>query len=341
MKATLCMAALLGGVLGTWIVHGTRAGSPVVADSGSREPFSFAPGTVTAQGITEGSRPEVALRPEVVGIIARLCVEEDQEVQRGDLLVELDNGVQKADVELARARLEEARSSRERLQNGERQEQRDAAAADVKHKQAVLRLARVIHERSRRSGVAAAEQLEREGYAALQAEAECQKAQAERALVEAPPRAEDLAAATARFRAAAAQLRRAEAELARTQLRAPSPGRILRIYQEPGTLVRPDTAQPILLLADLSRCRVRAFVEELDAFRVRIGQAAVVRADGLPGRDLAGRVKTVLPRMGKRAPASDDPDEYRDVYHREVVIEMEAGVALPLNLRVRAWIRVD
>jgi multidrug resistance efflux pump len=341
MKATLWTALVLIGVLAAWGFHWRSASLVAGPGPAEAELSRSSPTTVAAEGVTEGSRPEVALRPEIIGTIARLYVEENQQVQRGDPLVQLDNEVQKADVELARARLEEARASCQRLQNGERQEQREAAAAELRHKQAMLRQARAIFERTRRSGVASAEQVEHEGYAVLQAEAACQKAQAEKALVEAPARTDELAAATARVSAAEAQLRRAEAELARTCLRAPSAGRILRIYHEPGTLVRPDTAQPILLLADLSRCRVRAFVEELDAFRVRIGQAAVVRVDGLPGRDLAGHVKAVLPRMGKRAPISDDPDEFRDVYHREVLIELDPGAGLPLNLRVRTWIQVD
>jgi HlyD family secretion protein len=341
MKATLWTALVLTGALAAWSFRWYSAGSAASPGPAEAEPSRSFPATVAAEGVTEGSRPEVALRPEIVGPIARLCVEENQQVQRGDLLVELDNEVQKADVELARARLEEARASHERLQNGERQEQRDAAAADVRHKQAVLRLARAVLERSRRSGVASTEQIERESYAVLEAEADCQKAEAQKALVEAPARTDELAASAARVRAAEAQLRRAEAELARTRLRAPSAGRILRIYHEPGTLVRPDNAQPLLLLADSSRCRVRVFVEELDAFRVRVGQAAMVRADGLPGRELTGRVTEVLPRMGKRAPASDDPDEFRDVYHREVLVELDPGAGLPLNLRVRTWIQVN
>lgn len=97
----------------------------------------------------------------------------------------------------------------------------------------------------------------------------------------------------------------------------------------------------MLLLADVSRRRVRAFVEELDVARVRVGQPALVTADGYAGQEFAGRVTVVVPVMGKSGPQSDAPEEYKDVYFREVLIDLDQGADLPLNLRVRVRIRTQ
>jgi multidrug resistance efflux pump len=91
----------------------------------------------------------------------------------------------------------------------------------------------------------------------------------------------------------------------------------------------------------VSKRRVRAFVEELDAVRVRRGQKAVITADGLPGRELHGTVALVLPRMGRRAPQSDAPGEYKDLYFREVLIDLNEAEELPINLRVQVLIDVE
>jgi hypothetical protein len=63
-----------------------------------------------------------------------------------------------------------------------------------------------------------------------------------------------------------------------------------------------------------------------------------VRVDGLPDRALTGQVTAILPRMGQRAPRSDRPEEFKDVYFREVFVTLDAGADLPLNLRVRVRI---
>jgi RND family efflux transporter MFP subunit len=244
---------------------------------------------VAANGIVEGARPEVALRPEVVGNIARIYFRENQVVQAGDLLAELCNDVPKCKVDLARAELNQARASAQQ--------------------------SRSEFDRSQKLGprVVSAEHAEADRSKMLQAQAKVEEAEA--------------------------KLRLAQAELGKTRLTAPIRGRILRVFVEPGEQAGPTTPHPVLLLADDSKRRVRAFIEELDAHRVRVGQRAEVSYDGLPGRHFAGKVAEVLPRMGRRAPQTDAPEEYKDVYFREALIDLEAGAELALNLRVKVVIR--
>jgi hypothetical protein len=80
-------------------------------------------------------------------------------------------------------------------------------------------------------------------------------------------------------------------------------------------------------------------VEELDAPRVRMGQQATVTVDSLPGKQFTGTVRVVLPRMGKRSLQTDAPGEYKDLYFREVLIDLKAGDELPINMRVQTRIR--
>jgi hypothetical protein len=61
--------------------------------------------------------------------------------------------------------------------------------------------------------------------------------------------------------------------------------------------------------------------------------------DGLPGRDFTGKVSAeVLLHMDRDAPHSDAPGEYQDIYHRPVLIDLDGGTELPLNLRVTVTI---
>ena len=144
--------------------------------------------------------------------------------------------------------------------------------------------------------------------------------------------------AQVRRQEAQARLHAAQAALAKTELRAPWAGCVLRVFDEPGAQVGPTSPHPVLLLADVSRRRVRAFVEELDALKVRAGQRAVVTADGLAETEFLGQVRAVWLRMDHDSPRSDTPGEYQDMYHRVVEIDLEDGRELPLNLRVNVRI---
>jgi multidrug resistance efflux pump len=283
----------------------------------------------------------MALRPEVAGVLAVIQFRENQPVSKGVVLFELENECQKVKVALAEADLGLALAQKEKLQNGERAEKRRAMRAAADARKAVYFQAKAENERSEQlvpSRAVSREQADATYYRMQRAKAEWDEAQAELALVEAPARAEEMKAANAKVAGAQAGLRQAQAELAKTQVRAPCDGRVLQVYAEPGEMAGPTTAQPVLLLADLSRRRVRAFVEELDAAKVQVGQKVQVTADGLPGRTFGGKVAVLLPRMGKRSPQSDTPGEYKDVYYREVLIDLNRAEELPLNLRVQTRI---
>ena len=91
--------------------------------------------------------------------------------------------------------------------------------------------------------------------------------------------------------------------------------------------------------SSLSKRWVRTFVEELDVARVKTGQRAEVTCDSLPCKVFAGTVTEVLPRMGKRSLQTDAPSEYKDVYYREVLIDLDAGAELLLHAQVKTRIQ--
>jgi multidrug resistance efflux pump len=169
--------------------------------------------------------------------------------------------------------------------------------------------------------------------------AELDKSKSDLALIEEGTRAEDLEIARRQVESSEAKLQAAEADLAKTRLTALTDGKILRVYGQPGALVSSTSKDPVMILADLSKRRVRASVEELDVGRIEAGQSATVTADGLPGRVLTGKVAVVLWRMGKGGPESDSPTEMKDMYFREVLIDLDGGEDLPTNLRVQVRIQ--
>src|SRR5687767_10723410 len=74
------------------------------ADTSSGQAVSPPPpagSQIMANGVVEGARPEAALRPEVPGTVAVVSVGENQQVKKGEVLLELKNEVQRQQVALA------------------------------------------------------------------------------------------------------------------------------------------------------------------------------------------------------------------------------------------------
>lgn len=333
----LLMAASAAGA-GAWFVGRTGLEQE---NPRPKNTSVYVPNEIAANGIVEGQTPVIELRSELVGTIAAIHRRENEQVTKGCLLVELNNDTQKEQVAVAEAEVAVARAALVRLRNGEQPEKRKALAdaelalkAMYEHAQAKLKRIQTVSDK----GVGSADQLEDALYTLERVRAEYERAKSERALVEAPAREDEVLMAEARIRAAEARLALAKAELARTRLLAPSDGTVLQRFAEPGDMAGPASLHPILVLANLSRLRVRAFVEELDANRVQVGQPATITADGIPDKKFTGVVAQVLPRMGKRGIETNAPGEYRDIYHREVLIDLDPGQSLPVSLRVRVRI---
>ncbi|MGE3806998.1 MAG: efflux RND transporter periplasmic adaptor subunit, partial [Gemmataceae bacterium] len=215
---------------------------------------------VAANGVIEGARREVELRPEVGGMLTRLHVRENQPVQAGALLFEVGNEAQSAQVELARAELEAARVDAEQAESDWRRSTRLVARS-------AMSMESYENDKFRR--------------------ARCE----------------------ARLTEARARLKLAEAELSKTRVVAPFAGQVLQVFVESGASVGPSSPRPVLRLADLSRRRVRAFIEELDMARVQPGQRAIITVDGMPGREFPGTAAERASRMGKTSVSGDSPDE--------------------------------
>ena len=108
------------------------------------------------------------------------------------------------------------------------------------------------------------------------------------ALLRKGPRKEQVEAARARALQARKALDLAETQLGYAELRSPVTGVVLSKAAEPGEVL--PAGAPVVTAADLSTVWVRAYVEETDLGRVKLGQQASVTVDAFPGKSFPGRV---------------------------------------------------
>ena len=106
--------------------------------------------------------------------------------------------------------------------------------------------------------------------------------------------AADLERANAQVKVTAAALNTAQHQLDYVQLTAPNDGIISSRLAEIGEVV--PAGKPVFSLAETSRPWIRAYINETDLSRVRIGQEAEVRVDGLPDKVFKGRLSFISPK---------------------------------------------
>jgi len=213
---------------------------------------------------TVKARRRAKLSPEIGGTVVALPRAEGEAVRAGEVLLRLDDSLQRARLAVAERDLQ-------------------AAAAEVRRVCQIAERAERELERIRGlvpDGIVSADRLDQVESSARAERAACAAAQA--------------AAARAR---AAVDLQRAE--LAKTVLKAPFDGIVAELATEIGEYVTPAPpavpVPPVIDVLDPSSIYVSAPMDEVDAGRLARGLEARVSVDSHRGQTFAGRVRRIAP----------------------------------------------
>lgn len=328
--AILALAgALVGVALGyTQLVHRNDQRPRVIRVSGNFEivdvEVSFKiPGKVEERFVDEG-HSVVAGQP--VARIEDKDIKEEVALRRAEVqaaraqLEELERGSRPEEIAQAEAVVERARAYLRELLAGSRHQEIQAAEAVLGRAGAELERWEADHERQRQlfqRGVISAREYEgvlaafkaaeaqvREAQERLklvkegprpeqiaQARAALKEAEQRLALVREGPRKETIEAARARLDQAKAALKAAETRLGYATVVSPLTGIVLSKNVEPGEYVAPGT--PVITVGDLEHIWLRAYIDETDLGRVKVGQAVRVRTDTYPGKIYHGRISFI------------------------------------------------
>ena len=154
------------------------------------------------------------------------------------------------------------------------------------------------------------------------AEAALKQADAEFALVKKGPRQETLEQARSQLKAAEASLEQARLQLSYTKIEAPMDGVVLSKPSENGEFVNPGAT--VLVLGDLARPWLRAYISETDLGRVKLGDKVTVTTDAYPEKTYAGQV-TYISSQAEFTPKSVQTFEERVKLMYRVKIGLENG----------------
>ena len=255
--------------------------APARVDKVAEQPRVVAEGRVVAY---PGS--EVTIGTDVDGTIARLTVNEKDQVQRGETIAMIEADDTRAALGVARARVGEA-------------------DADIRLFQ---------------SEVARAQNLFQVDIGSKQAWEKADR---------------DLDAARARRASSAAEVARLEALVAKTIITSPIDGVVITRHVQAGETIASGDA--IVTIADLSKTRIEAEIDEFDVARVKLGAPVTIDAEGFD-REWRGTIEEIPDSVVNRRIKPQDPSKPIDT--RVLLVKIAFAEATPLKLGQRVEIKI-
>ncbi|MFU8803327.1 MAG: efflux RND transporter periplasmic adaptor subunit [Bradymonadaceae bacterium] len=243
-------------------------------------------------------RPSSDLSMNVAATIEEILVEEGDRVEKGEVLLRLEQDEVARQVDQARAGVAVTRGELQRLRAGTTEQELAQARAALMRAQSARELA---EEEARRAemlfeeGVMTRSDLDRARATLAQARADEESAWAQIELLESMPRPEDVRVVSARLEEARAALALAEERIERRSLRAPFQGTITRRFVDPGEAAAPG--MPLLTLVDMSGAEVFWETDENNVARIEIGQRARVIPLAFPERPFDAVVFQIGPEV--------------------------------------------
>ncbi|HTR11151.1 MAG TPA: HlyD family secretion protein [Paraburkholderia sp.] len=281
----------------------------------------------------------VPVAAEVSGRVTRVLVHNNQEVNAGDVLFEIDDESYRIAADRARADLESTRKQIGASTAGidsALASLRAAIANEVKARQDSDRLERLYREDE---GTVSLRRLEvaRATYVQAQSQVEAARAEVERAREQQGGNE----AENAQLRSAAATLEKATLDLANTRIRARSAGVITDLRTEVGQFAA--AGNPVMTLIAIRDVWVSADMTENNLGHLQPGTPVAIALDALPGEVFEGRVRSIGygVSVGQSAPPGSLPtvqnsrDWLRPAQRFPVVVEFDKDERARLhNVRV-------
>lgn len=334
---------LVAGTAGLLAGRLTAGNKPsAVATAGDAAPITKT--VVAGPGLVEPESENVQVGSELAGKLKEVLVDEGEHVKKGQVLADLVNDDYRAQVEASRGQMAQAEAAYQKVLNGARPQERRQYLAAMQQAETVRANAETDFERHQKlfaAGVISREEMDHAQRDLKVAEDQYEAATQQYHLVDDRSRQEDIDAAKAQVEMARAQLADNEAVYAKTFLRAPFDGTILRKHHRTGESVTNSsvTQDPIFTMGDVASLRVRVDVDETDVSRVADGQRVYVTAQAYPGQKFWGHVVRVAGQLGHKNLRTDEPKERVDTKILETLVQMDPGTDLPVGLRVDAYIQ--
>ena len=246
----------------------------------------------------------IEVSPKVSAHVKAVHFDDNYQVKRGDLLLELDArdfevalANANANLESAKSKLDEAAAQQNVAKAGLGEAKADLASAQATADNAEADFTR--NEQLYKTHV-----IDRREYDASAAQSKSYASTVESAAKKVTSQEAEINLTSAQYTTAAAgekqaeaQVQQAELQLSYTEIFAPFDGRVTKKSVEPGNYVQPGQTLLSLVPPDVW---VVADFKETQLKRMKVGQTVSVRVDAVPGREFKAHVESFQVGTGSR-----------------------------------------
>ncbi|MCG6552699.1 MAG: HlyD family efflux transporter periplasmic adaptor subunit [Candidatus Magnetominusculus sp. LBB02] len=280
------------------------------------------------QGYVEGEFVYIA--SPVAGMLDALHVKRGEEVKAGQPLFELESSQERAAVDEAGRRVEQARANLKDSTKGKRPTEIDSLEAQLRQARSAVAFSEKEFERQKKMmqspGVTSEQELDRARLAHAQDMQRVAQFEAELKTAKLGLRVDQVAAAQANVLATEAALARAQWELSQKTQAAPTAALVFdRLYRQ-GEWVSAN--KPVVVLLPAQNIKVRAFVPQAMLTAIQPGSRVQVLVDGIKS-PLSGTVSFISPQAEYTPPVIYSKDSRaKMVFMIEAVFTPDEAVKL-------------
>jgi HlyD family secretion protein len=295
-----------------------------------------------APGRVEPWSGEIKIGSAAVGRVANVLVKVNDTVFAGEALLRLDDD----EVKTRHAKAELQHNLRKRARpkadakGAERRRHEDAAynaeRSVIEARAAVDRAAT-----ARRAGPGSQSALDAARAALSKAQAQMEQRRDELAKFEADAPTTVPSELEGQLAMSRVDLLGAEAALDNLIVRAPTAATVLQVNVKPGELASPSASQPLVVLGDVTKLRVRAELDERDYGKINVGHKVIVRSPAFPGRDIAGTVSSVAPVIDASRISARGQRSLTDVSVAEVIVDLAERGPFAVGMKVDVYFARD
>ena len=336
----LLLAFSVGCVVWAMRAHAANDGGSPPADPGHMKVAA----TLAHVDVEPGVAKLYTLQP---GRVVKVAAHDNDVVEAGAVLVQLDATVAKADLARARAALKVAENDRDKAKflAVQRDAQIAGQTAAVAAKKAELEAAQKKRDLAKRHYDR--QYLSKEEYEAYEAavRAHEEAVKIEEAKLSALEKADtpplDLSSAEEQVKAKQGDVDKAEFALRQCTITAPSKGTVLRVAVSEGDVLGPTPREPAVVFCPDKPRIIRAEVEQEFAGRLFLGQTALVRDDSTNSTVYRGKVTRLSDWFSHRRSMLQEPMQFNDVRTLECIITLDPGEEAPLRIGQRVRVTLE